>query len=367
MASADPDTEPHVVILAGGIGSRFWPASRPDRPKQLLPLGEGGRPLLRDAVSRALALTSRARIQVLAQEELLDTFRPLLPELPESAFVPEPARRGTAPVLAWAAHRIAESGGPDSVMVSLHADHHITPAARFSEVIRTAIQVAGQEHRLVTLGVQPDRPETGYGWIEPGEGPADAAFRPVRRFREKPDAATARDFLARGLLWNSGIFVWRVGDLLEAFRTLSPEVGPHLGLLTGDSPDSFFSAVTPVAVDVAVLERSREVVVVDADFQWDDVGTWESLHRSAPADDTGNVVLPSPHSASIVEATGNMVWPEDGPVHLLGVRDLIVVRSGGQVVVARREDAHRWKDFLAALGDPQSPTPPPTGDTEPSA
>lgn len=353
MDSADPPAPPHIVLLAGGIGTRFWPASRPDRPKQLLPFGEGGRPLLEDAVRRALALAPPEQVEVLATPPLLDAFRPLLPQLPAASFVAEPRRRGTAPVLAWAAHRIRARHGADAIMVSLHADHRITPTHRFVEALNRAIDTARNRHRLVTLGVRPDRPETGYGWIEPAPPGPDGGARQVLRFREKPDAPTARDFLSRGFLWNSGLFVWRVADLLDAMAACSPEVGPHLGLLDRSSPDAFFEAVTPVSVDVAVLERSPEVTVVEADFRWDDVGTWAALGRTASSDEDGNVLLPSGEASAGAGAAGNVVWAEDGPVHLLGVRDLVVVRSGGRVVVAPRDRAHEWKTFLRQL-----PTPP---------
>lgn len=349
MASVDPIPTPSVVILAGGIGSRFWPASRPERPKQLLPLGTRGQPLIRDAVDRALALTPPSRIEILAGKELLAAFRPLLPELPDSAFVPEPARKGTGPVLAWAAHRIGARHGPDTVMVSLHADHRIQPLQEFVRVIRTAMEVAREPHCLVTIGIRPDRPETGYGWIEAAPAREGSPSRMVTQFREKPDADTAREFLARGLLWNSGLFIWQVESLLEAFRIKSPEVGPHLELLDSGDPGPFFRAVTAVAVDVAVLERSPDVALVEAGFQWDDVGTWEALARSGPSDPAGNVVFPAGAQGHLKDAGGNVVWAEDGPVHLMGVRDLVVVRSGGHVVVARREDVHSWKEFLGEL------------------
>jgi mannose-1-phosphate guanylyltransferase len=338
---------PHVVILAGGIGSRFWPASTPTRPKQLLPLASE-RPLVADALERARAITGDDRIHVLAGASLVAALRAGLPPLPEASFWKEPRARGTGPVLAWAAYRIHRED-PDGVMVSLHADHRIEPLEAFSDLLRGGVQAASASGLLLTVGIPPDRPETGFGWIRPGdpvEAPPGVSCRRVGAFVEKPDRPTAERYLAQGLLWNSGIFIWPVARFLEEIRRHSPEIAPHLALLDRGDDDAFFEAVTPISVDEAVLERSGHVGVLAATFQWDDVGSWDALARSRPADDQGNV---GEGRMVAVEASRNVVWSDEGPVVLFGVDDLVVVRAGGVTVVAPRNRSADWKTLLRHL------------------
>lgn len=340
------------MILAGGIGSRFWPASTPQRPKQLLALASDS-PLIEDTVRRALLVVGPERIRILTGADMVGPFRDGLPSLPADAYLVEPRARGTGPVLAWAAHRIARED-PDGVMISLHADHLIEPAERLAELLGRAAALAAEEDLLLTVAVPPDRPETGYGWIRPGavlrdsSGPNDPGLRAWRvgAFVEKPDLPTAERYLAEGLLWNSGIFVWRAATFLEEVHAHAPEIGPHLALLDRDDVAGFFDAVTPVSVDEAVLERSPRVGAVEATFRWDDVGSWDALARALPPDADGNVRRGAVHA---VEAHRNVVWSEEGDVVLFGVEDHIVIRAGGVTVVAPRSFSPRWKDLLDHL------------------
>lgn len=351
-----------MVILAGGIGTRFWPASTPARPKQLLPLASS-RPLFEETLLRARSLTSVERIHLLAAAPMVEAFRTTADTLPEAACWVEPRARGTAPVLAWAAHRIHREE-PEAVMVSLHADHRIEPLEAFTRGILEAVAVARATDLLLTIGVIPDRPETGYGWIRPGD-PVTGSPHPCRRvaaFVEKPDLPRAQRYLAEGLLWNSGIFVWRVDRFLAEIRAHAPEIAPHLPLLDAGREEAFFEAVTPISVDEAVLERSGRVGVLPAPFAWDDVGSWGALPRTRPADAEGNVVE---GRAMTVDARRNVIWAEDGPVVLFGVEDLVVVRAGGITVVAPRDRSPDWKDLLRHLpedlarSDQATPAPPP--------
>jgi mannose-1-phosphate guanylyltransferase len=346
-AASHGAVSPHVVILAGGIGTRFWPASTPTRPKQLLPLASR-RPLVADALERARAITGEDRIHLLAGLSLVDALRGGLPPLSDATFWVEPRARGTGPVLAWAAHRIHRDD-PSGVMVSLHADHRIEPLEAFAELVRGGVLAASASDLLLTIGVPPDRPETGFGWIRPGDPvdvPPGVSCRRVGAFVEKPDRATAERYLAQGLLWNSGIFIWPVARFLEEIRRHSPEIAPHLALLDRGDDAAFFEAVTPISVDEAVLERSGHVGVLAATFEWDDVGSWDALARSRPADDHGNV---GEGRTVAVEASGNVVWSDDGPVVLFGVDDLVVVRAGGVTVVAPRNRSADWKTLLRHL------------------
>lgn len=334
-------------MLAGGIGSRFWPVSTPDRPKQLLPLASD-RPLIVDTVERARALVPDGRIRVLAGEHLAAPFRSALPDLPGEAYLVEPRARGTCPVLAWAAWEIARTD-PDAVLVSLHSDHLIRPVEGFVATVRDAARVARQEGALVTVGVTPDRVETGYGHIQPGAPitlpGGGAAFR-VAAFHEKPDEATARAYMEAGYVWNSGIFVWRASDFLDEVRRHAPEVAACLPLLEEGGPQAFFDAVPVSVVDTAVMERSDRVACVRASFSWDDVGSWESLARTRDRDEGGNVVL---GDGAVVEGRENVVFAEDGQVVLFGVEGLVVVRTSDRTLVLPRHRAAGLKTLLQAL------------------
>ena len=337
------------MILAGGIGSRFWPASTPARPKQLLALASE-RPLIVDTVHRAQALTSTDRIRILTGTHLVPPFRSVLPDLPESCYWVEPRARGTGPVLAWAAHRMHRQD-PEAVMISLHADHVIEPESAFLELLPRAAALARERDLLFTIAVPPDRPETGYGYIRPGEPVSEEreleAWR-VGAFVEKPDRATAEIYVRDGYLWNSGIFLWPVDRFLEEVRLHAPEIGRHLSLLDRGEDEAFFQVVPSVSVDEAVLERSGRVGTVKATFAWDDVGSWNAMTRTVPGDADGNHCRGDAHP---VESRNSVVWAEDGPVVLFGVEDVVVVRSQGLTLVTHRKKSADLKDLLARLPD----------------
>jgi mannose-1-phosphate guanylyltransferase len=331
------------------VGSRFWPISTPKRPKQLLPLATE-RPLIVDTIERARALAPDERIRVLAPAALADALADAVPSLPRESFWSEPTPRGTAPALTWAAWRIQRED-PGAVMVSLHADHVIRPLEAFERLIGEAGRLARSERLLLTVGALPDRPEVGFGYVQPGERLAAAegfsAFR-VARFHEKPDGATARDYVSRGYLWNTGLFVWPADLFLEEVMRHAPELGGRLGLLEGEGPEAFFDGAPELSVDVAVLERSVRVGVLEATFQWDDVGSWEALARTLPPDPAGNV---SHGEAHVVEGSGNVVFTEDAPVVLFGVDDLVVVRTANATLIASRSRAPHLKALLDQLPD----------------
>jgi mannose-1-phosphate guanylyltransferase len=339
-----PEPNRYAVILAGGIGSRFWPASTPARPKQLLPLGSDN-PLIFDTVERARRLVGPQKVRILTGTALVDPFRRAVPDLEEDTFLLEPVARSTGPALVWAAS-VIERTDPGAVMISLHSDHVIEPFEEFADTIGRACRAAVARHSLVCLGIEPTRPETGYGYIEVGEDLGEGVYS-VTRFHEKPDLSTARRYAASaGYLWNSGIFVWRARDLLAEAERWATEMRPALPLLDAGPADRFFDAVQPVSVDVGILERSDRVEVARASFGWDDVGTWSALTRTRNADAAGNVVV---GAASILDGRDNVVWAEDGPVRLFGVDDLVVVRSGDEVLVMKKEAAADLKRLITFL------------------
>lgn len=335
------------VVLAGGVGSRFWPLSTPARPKQLLPLIDD-RPLLVATLQRMHDLVPHERTLVLTNASLVDPISDALPDLARDNIVPEPRPAGTAAALAFAAGEIARRSGPETVMICVHADWAIADEPEFRATLARAVDVARDQHGLVTVGIVPTRPDPGFGYIEPGELVAGSAARRVRRFIEKPTRERAVELCASGCLWNSGIFVWRVGDFLHEVSTLTPEVAPALDEIDGKpgSLERFFAAVKSVSVDVGVLERSERVFVVPGDFGWDDVGTWASLHRVREQDGRGNVVS---GAAVVSDATNNVVHAEGNAVVLFGVSDLVVVTRDGLTLVTTRDRSVDLKGLIESL------------------
>jgi mannose-1-phosphate guanylyltransferase len=334
------------VILAGGIGSRFWPASTPDRPKQILPLASE-RPLIADTVARIRPLVPLDRVRVLTGAPLVEPIRHAVGDLEAEHFLVEPSARGTAPVLVWAAHVLARHD-PDAVMISLHADHVIRPEAAFRDLVATAARAADTHDRLFTIGVRPTRPETGYGYIRRGASLDGHGAFAVRRFVEKPDRERAHAYVDAGdYLWNSGIFVWRVDRLLEEIRAHTPELAELLPVLDSGDPEVFFDAVPRLSIDHGILERSDRIGVIEATFDWDDVGTWDAVGRSRTPDEQGNVVW---GAATLRDTEDCVIWNEtEEPVVAFGVRDQVIVRRDGVTLVLPRDRAADLKDLLSEL------------------
>ena len=334
------------VILAGGVGSRFWPVSTAQRPKQLLPLASG-QPLLRDALDRIAPLSSADQTLVLTNASLIAPIHALAPEIPLANLVAEPRPAGTAAALTWAAAVIERANGRDAVMMSIHADWAVADGDGFRAALTRAAAVAATTHSLVTVGVVPSRPDPGYGYIKPGDDlPNSSGARRVSQFVEKPSPERAEAMVRDGYLWNSGIFVWRVGDFLDEVRAHCQEVAPALDAHPNDL-EGFFGAVkTPIAVDVGVLERSSKVAVLSGDFGWDDVGTWAALSRVRSQDNAGNVTQGAVH---VVNSQDNVVHAEGNEVVLYGVSDLVVVTHEGLTLVTTTRHATDLKQLLAAL------------------
>jgi mannose-1-phosphate guanylyltransferase len=331
------------VVLAGGVGSRFWPLSTPTRPKQLLPLVDDA-PLLVNTLRRLAPLAAPERTLVLTNASLVDAVREAAPSLPPENVIAEPAPAGTAAALAWAAHQVARRAGPEATMLCVHADWAIGDEEGFRRTLTRAVDVARVRHELVTVGVVPTRPDPGFGYIQPGAELEPGVWR-VARFVEKPDRARAEQMCADGFLWNSGIFVWRAGDLLDEVRRLTPEVAPALHAHANDIA-AFFSAVRPITIDVGVLERTDRVVVLAGDFGWDDVGTWGALRRVRRADEGGNAMT---GAAYAIDGEGNVVHSEDRTVVLYGVSDLVVVTHGDLVLVTTVDRSSDLKTLIDQL------------------
>ncbi len=335
-----------VTILAGGSGSRFWPLSTSARPKQLLPLA-GPDPLIVDTLERIRGFVPPERLRILTAEEMVAPIRAAT-GLERDAFLVEPCARGTGPALARAAWEIANTE-PEAIMVSLHADHFIRPPDAFRNLLKAGMAVAQKEQLLLTVAVHPDRPETGYGYIKPGDSldapEGHSAYR-VDSFVEKPDAVTAAHYVASGYRWNSGIFIWPVATFLDEVRAHSPEIRGALHHLERGDVAAFFREAETVTVDVAVLEPSLRVGSIDATFQWDDVGSWESLSRTRAADDGGNVCE---GDVFLLNAARNIVVAESGRIVLAGVQNLLVVQTDHVTLVMPRSEADKMKQYLEQL------------------
>lgn len=343
------DFDRWIVVLAGGIGSRFWPASTRKRPKQFLPLATE-RPLIVETIERARSLAPANQILIVAGAHLAPHIRRHLPELDPDQLMLEPQARGTAPALAWAAHEIsARADRPDAaVMISLNSDHVIRPLDKFADTLAAAIDGAGRLGRLVTLGIRPTRPETGYGYIEMGDQLAENLYA-VRRFVEKPDRGTAQSYLERGgFVWNSGMFIWRPDVVRSELATHTPEIADHLGLLDAGHTAEFFSTVPNLTIDYGLMERSPNIAVVEARFEWDDVGAWSALMRVRDLDAAGNLAV---GDAYAVDCQGTLLWAEDGPVVGFGLSDTVIVRASGVTFVMPRARAAELKHLLAELPD----------------
>jgi mannose-1-phosphate guanylyltransferase/mannose-6-phosphate isomerase len=343
----------HAVILAGGAGERFWPASRSRRPKPFLKV-IAGESLLAVTLARARRFADRGCVWVVCGA---DHARAIRSEtgLPAGRVLVEPRRRNTAMAVGFAAERI-RSEDPAAVMAVLAADHHIPDATAFARAMRRAAAAARADDVLITLGIEPTRPDTGYGYIQAGDavGAAAAGLRSVVRFVEKPDAARARRYLRRGYLWNAGIFVWKARTILEEIAVCAPELQRALAPIRKaprrtprEALARAYGRAPSVPIDVAVMERSRRVWTLPVDFAWSDVGTWESLAEELGVEPGRSRVISG--DTVIDDRGGNLVWGGSRPVVLLGVEGLGVVDTGDAVLVVKLTESARVRGVVAEL------------------
>lgn len=352
-----------LVIMAGGRGERFWPQSRLRRPKHLLPI-VGGKPMLTQTVDRLEGVVPTENLFVITNREQREAVLEVVPELPPENVVAEPVGRDTAAAVGLAAMLVGQRD-PEGVFGILPADHVIRDAGNFRAVLRRAFAVAEATPVLVTLGIRPTNPATGYGYIQRGEAldPAEGgAVYGVRRFVEKPDLEKAKRYLASGdYFWNAGMFVWRVPVLGEAFAKHEPGLWQGLGriggrLANGEPLDAVLASVYPelkrISIDYAVMEKAENVVTIETSFDWDDVGEWPAVARHFEADTDGNVA----RGNVVVQDGGNNIIVSEGEhlVAAVGVEDLIIIHTPDATLVCRKDQAQEIKKVVGRLGaDPR--------------
>ncbi|MFO0279386.1 MAG: mannose-1-phosphate guanylyltransferase [Planctomycetota bacterium] len=346
----------HAVVMAGGSGTRFWPASRAARPKQFLPHADG-KPMCEATIDRLAGLCDADHVWVATSKKLGKPITKLLPSLPKDRLVLEPEARDTAPCIALAAATIA-AVDPEATMVVLPADHVIAPVDAFQGMLREGAAIAQDGATLVTFGVPPTHAATGYGYVECGApltGRSQPSFA-VRSFSEKPDRATAEGFLKSGsFLWNSGIFVWRVDAILRAMRAADAELGAAADAMLAAARTKEKAALQRAflqapkrSIDYAVMEKAPQVAVVRAPIRWDDVGSFPALGAIAPADADGNVAVAANGADHVVlQSRGNVVYADgDRTVALFGVHDLVVVAVDDAVLVCPKDKAQDLKALV---------------------
>ena len=349
----------HAIVMAGGSGTRFWPASRAALPKQLLPLA-GDTTLLQDTVARLEGLVPPERTMIVTSARLLEAVHHQVPTVPAAGLVGEPCKRDTAPCIGLAALLVARRD-PAAVMAVMPSDHVIQPAAEFRRaILQAAAMVEATPRRLVTFGVRPTYPAESFGYIQQGAPLAVAAgaapAHAVARFREKPPAQVAEEYLAAGnYLWNSGIFVWKAATILAALRERQPECLDHLERIaaawdTADRDAVFareFAAIKGISIDYAVLEHAADVVVIEAPFTWDDLGGWSAVARQRGVDAEGNTVV-GRHLG--IESVRTIVHAaDDHLVVTMGLEDMLVVHTPDATLVADRAREEAVRKVVAEL------------------
>lgn len=358
----------HAIIMAGGTGTRFWPASTAERPKQLLKL-VGDESMIRQTVDRLGDLVSPEQTLIVTNRRLLQPIGEQLSELPAASLVGEPCKRDTAPCIGLAALLVSKND-PDATMAVMPADHVIRSVGRFQDAIRQAAAlVDDQPDRIVTFGIRPTYPAEIFGYIQRGariethDGEAPAFV--VKQFKEKPDAATATQYVAEGdFYWNSGIFIWKAKTILDALAKRQPEMLAHLEKIveawgTDQQETVFekeFTAIEGISIDYAVMERAKNVAVIEAPYDWDDLGGWKSLERLVGTDKDNNTIV-GKHLG--LNSRGNIIRSEgDHLIVTLGLKNCLVVHTENATLVANKDDeesirqvvkeleARGWKEYL---------------------
>lgn len=355
MNSANTISHSHLVIMAGGIGSRFWPMSTPERPKQFVDVLGTGRTFIQMTVDRFKGILPPENVWVVTSQAYKDIVAEQLPEVPQGNILLEPCRRNTAPCIAYAAWRI-KSIDPKATIVVSPSDHLVLDTPEFQRVVKSAMDFASTSDAIVTLGMKPTRPETGYGYIQTDMSCPSARNKEIYRvdaFREKPDLATAEKYIRKpNMLWNAGIFIWKVSTIVNALRVYAPEINEvfeNLLPLYGtdkeqDAINENFPKCESISVDYAILEKSEEIYCFPASFGWSDLGTWGSLRENVSRDNNGNAVIGD--NVQTYETRDCVIHcSEERRVVVQGLDGYIVAEKDNTLLICKLSEEQRIKQF----------------------
>lgn len=359
MANQEPQLKQdnlYCIIMAGGVGSRFWPMSRQNHPKQFLDVLGTGRTLLQQTVDRFLSVIPINQVYIVTNKAYADLVHMQIPGLTEDQILLEPARRNTAPCIAYATHKI-HSKNPEALLVVAPSDHLIINTESFTDKIKLGFDFAGRNDALLTLGIKPVRPDTGYGYIQYKQGPQDGIsnyINKVKTFTEKPSPDLAASFISSGeFLWNSGIFVWSSKSFLNALEKYMPETNqifkegkPHYYQETeAEFIEKAYAQCTNISVDYGVMEKAPNVFVIPSDFGWSDLGTWGSLYENSTKDDHENVVI---GKKVMLYNTENCIinMPKEKLVAIYGLSGCIVAESDGILLICKLDDEQEIRQIV---------------------
>ena len=338
--------------MAGGIGSRFWPMSTPEYPKQFIDVMGCGRTMIQMTVERFSVICPMSNFWVVTSEPYVQMVKEQLPEIPVENIIAEPCARNTAPCIAYACWKIKEKD-PSANIVVTPSDALVLDVEEFRRIVREALEFTAEGKRIVTLGIKPTRPETGYGYIAALDALEGSEICAVESFREKPSLEVAKEYLAAGnYLWNAGIFVWNVDTIVESLRAFAPSIAAKMDQMAPafftDREAAVVGEVFPtcekISIDYAVMEKADYIYTFPSDFGWSDVGTWGSLWTLLPHDENGNAVVGS--NVHLYDCKGCIVHaPQAESVVLEGMEDCIVVEREGRVLICRLSEEQRIKDF----------------------
>lgn len=342
----------HIVIMAGGIGSRFWPMSTPEYPKQFVDVMGSGKTMIQMTVERFAPLCPLENMWVVTSEDYVGIVKSQIPEIPHHNILSEPCARNTAPCIAYACWKIMAKH-PKANIVVTPSDALVIDAEEFRRIISNAISFASEGERVVTLGIKPTRPETGYGYIAAAGQLPESEICEVDSFREKPDVDTAREYLDAGnYFWNAGIFVWNVDTIVGSLRRFTPDLAAKMDRMAESfytesekyTVAEIFPTCEKISIDYAVMEKADYIYTYPSDFGWSDVGTWGSLWTLLPHDEDGNAVVGQ--NVHLYGCKGCIVHaPDAASVVLEGIEDSIVVERAGRILICRMSEEQRIKEF----------------------
>ncbi len=346
---------PYIVIMAGGIGTRFWPHSRRRRPKQFLDILGTGRSLLQMTYDRFSEIADRDRFVVITYKKYLNLVKEQLPELASHQILVEPLRKNTAACIAYACYNI-HSKDPDATLVVTPADHLVLQEKRFAKTIAQAVDAAQTPKRLITLGIKPNRPETGYGYIQYLDNPGSSgtSVMKVKTFTEKPNLKLAKTFLESGdFVWNSGMFVWKTSSLITAFQKCMPDLaevfeeGDDLYGTENEAPfiSRAYTQLKSISIDYGLMEKSNQVYVLPSDFGWSDLGSWNSLYEVAKKDGDNNVV----EANAVLYETENCYIKVDPKklVVVQGLDNYLINETGNVLLICKLDAENKFREFVS--------------------